>query len=50
MYTGGGSNRNAPHRPMDVNTWPIGSGTIRSDFVGICVALLEEVCPCGDGL
>jgi hypothetical protein len=32
-------------------TWPYGSGTTRRyDLVGVGVALLEEVCHCGDGL
>ena len=31
-------------------TWLIESGTIRCDLVGVGMALLEEVCHCGDGL
>ena len=39
------------HRLMCVNAWPMGSGTIRRcGFVGVCVALLEEVCHCGGRL
>jgi hypothetical protein len=29
-------------------TWLIESGTIRCDLVGVGMALLEEVCHCGD--
>jgi hypothetical protein len=35
---------------MGLNAWPTGSGTIRRcGFVGVGVALLEEVCHCGMG-
>jgi hypothetical protein len=36
---------------MCLNTWPIENGIIRrDDLIGVGVALLEEVCHCGDKL
>jgi hypothetical protein len=36
---------------MCLNAWPMGSVTFRKcSLVGVGVALLEEVCQCGDGL
>jgi hypothetical protein len=50
----GGLNRFAPppcHRFMCLKAWPIESGIIRRcGFVGIDVALSEEVCLCGGRL
>ena len=44
-YMNGDLNRNAPHRLMCLNTWPIGSGTIRGcGLVGVGVA-----CHCRGG-
>ena len=39
-----GLNRFGPNRFMCLTAWVTRSGTIRSVFVGIGVALLEEVC------
>jgi hypothetical protein len=47
----GGLNGYGPHRLMCLNAWPIENGTIRRcGLFGVGVALLEEVCHCGDGL
>jgi hypothetical protein len=44
-------NRNEPHRLMCLNSWPMGSGTIRRrGLIGGGVASLKEVCHYGDGL
>ena len=44
----GGLNRNGSHRFMCLNAWPIEDDTVRRcGLIGIGVALLEEVCPCG---
>ena len=43
LRLGGGLNKNGPHTLMCLNTWPIGSGTIRRyGLVGVSVALLEK--------
>jgi hypothetical protein len=42
-----GLKRNAPHRLMCLNAWPIRNGTIRKcGLVGVGVAWLEEVWHC----
>lgn len=42
---------NVPHRPMCLNTWPMESGAIRKrGLVGVGVAMLEWVWPCGVGV
>ena len=46
----GGLNRKGPYKLIDLNAWSPGSGTIRRcDFVGVGLALVEEVCHCGVG-
>ena len=46
----GGLNRCGPHRFMCLNACHIGSGTIRRcDLIGVGMALLEKICPCGVG-
>ena len=39
-----------PHGLISLNAWPTGSSAVRRcGFIGGGVALLEEVCHCGDG-
>ena len=47
----GGLNRYGPHRLMCLNAWSIEHGSIRRCglFFEVGVALMEELCHCGEG-